>query len=229
MNKNLWKEKLLKKLINFNLQDKHKNGILSIKDFVEKVSEYIPEFIKENLNKAKNGKILEYINSNPYDCQVIKIDNCNEIETEDLLTVNNNLITYNEYSRIKFNLNFERDLEILELQNELKNALDTIKTADNILERLNALNSEFNEKHESLNKQASLIESCLVVFNYEKLFTEITPEQFVKEMNKDFGDKNDKIDLFGKEISNTKLFLYLLKANLYNEKAFKSTQEIDEN
>ena len=134
-----------------------------------------------------------------------------------------------KYSRIKFSLNFERDLELLELNNELKDALYAIKTTDNILERLNTLKSEFNEEYESINKQASLIESCLVVFDYKRLFTEITPKKFVKEMKKDFSDNNDKIELFSKEISNTKLFLYLLIIDLYNEEAFKSTQGIDEN
>ena len=224
----LRKEINIRELINFDLYDRHKNEILLINDFVQKNSKNIPEFIKE-YNKTKIKNILEYINSHPYDCNQIKIEKCNKKEKDILTKINTNLRQYDEYSRIKFNLTLERDLELLELKNKVTELLNRIKSVDSFLERLNKLKIGFSNKYESLNRQVSSIESCLIVFDYKRLFTDITPEIFVKELKKDFNNKNDKIDLFSKEISNTKLFLYLLKENLYDENAFKSTQGIDEN
>ena len=218
----------IRELINFDLYERHKNEILLINDFVQKNTKNIPEFIKD-FNKAKIRNILEYINSHPYDCNQIKIEKCNKREKDILTKINTNLRQYDEYSRIKFNLTLERDLELLELKNKVTELLNRIKSVDSFLERLNQLKIGFINKYESLNIQVSLIESCLIVFDYKRIFTEISPEIFVKELKKDFNNKNDKIDIFSKEISNTKLFLYLLKANLYDEKAFKSTQGIDEN
>ena len=221
-------EKMFDKSINIDMYDNYKKSIFSIEEFVTENSTDIPEFVKD-FNRKKINKILKYIKSNPYDCDVINIESCNKNEEDYLSKLNNNLGTLNKYSRIKFNLTFERDLAFLELKNVLKNSVDWINNIDIFLNDFNKLKDEFSKEYVNIKSKVSLIESCLIVFNYKRLFTEITPEKFVTEMKKNFSEKEDKIDIFGKEINNTKLFLYLLKENLYNEKAFKATKGIDEN
>ena len=84
---------------------------------------------------------------------------------------------------------------------------------------------KFKEKYNEFKREASLINDWLICFDYSKIFNEINVEQFSDFIKKKFTGVN--IDLFGKEINNLYLYIYFLKKGIFNEKAFKST--IDSN
>ena len=73
----------------------------------------VPKFI-EGLTKKEVKKIIKYINSNKYDYKEINIENCTKEEDLILIKINNELKKMDIYSRIKFNITFERDLELIE-------------------------------------------------------------------------------------------------------------------
>lgn len=72
------------------------------------------------ISKKKEIKnIINYINSNKYNLEKIGLgNNCEKKEKEHLSKLNKELKKLDIYSRIKFNLTFERDLDILELNSE---------------------------------------------------------------------------------------------------------------
>ena len=135
--------------------------------------------------------------------------------------LNRELSKFDIYSRIKFNLTLERNMELLELKKELENSISTIKTTDDLLKRLNEHKLKFKEKYNEVKREASLINDCLICFDYSNIFNEISVEQFSDFIKKNFTGVN--IDLFGKEINNLYLYIYFLKKGIFNEKAYKST------
>ena len=141
-------------------------------------------------------------------------------EKDLLVNLNKELNKLDIYSRIKFNLTFERDLKLMELKSELDNTVETVKLTDDLLEKLKALKSEFNQKLNEVQNKVSLINDCLFVFDYSKLFKEINVEEFSKCIKENFKDVT--IDLFEEEINNIFLYIYFLKKGIYNEIAYKS-------
>ena len=75
-------------------------------------------------------------------------------------------------------------------------------------------------KLNEVQNKVSLINDCLFVFDYSKLFKEISVEDFSKCLMENFKDVT--IDLFEEEINNIFLYIYFLKKNIYNEIAYKS-------
>ena len=112
-------------------------------------------------------------------------------------------------------------MELIEFKNELDNAISTTKTTDDLLKRLNELKLKFKEKFNKVKQEASLINDCLITFDYSNIFNEISVEEFAEFTKKQFTGVN--IDLFGKEINNLYLYIYFLKNGIFNEKAYKST------
>ena len=108
----------------------------------------------------------------------------------------------------------------MELKSELDNTVETVKLTDDLLEKLKALKSEFNQKLNEVQNKVSLINDCLFVFDYSKLFKEINVEEFSKCIKENFKDVT--IDLFEEEINNIFLYIYFLKKGIYNEIAYKS-------
>lgn len=171
----LQKEDLYKKLNSFNLYERAKEDILSDNDFVQNLMEKIkvPEFIK-NFKKKEIKNIMNFIHSNKYNLEKINLsNNCEKKEKEYLYKLNKELKKLDIYSRIKFNLTFERDLDLLELNNELEKVISAIKEIDNFLEQLHKLKSTFGDKFKEVQNELSLINNCLIVFDNSKIFHEI--------------------------------------------------------
>ena len=187
-----------------------------VQNLMEEIN--IPQFVKNLKKEDKN--IINYVKHNKYNLKNIKIDNCENKEKERLVNLNRELNNLDFYSRIKFNLTLERDLELMKLKSELDNTVETIKTTDEVLEKLKALRSEFKQKLNEVQNKVSLINDCLFVFDYSKLFKEISVEDFSKCIKENFKDVT--IDLFEEEINNIFLYIYFLKKNIYNEIAYKS-------
>ena len=217
----LKKDSSYKKLNSFNHYEKSKEVIMENVEFVENLMEKIkvPQFVK-NLKKNEIKNIINYVNNNKYDFEQINIVNCEKKEKDLLVNLNKELNKLDIYSRIKFNLTFERDLKLMELKSELDNTVETVKLIDDLLEKLKALKSEFNQKLNEVQNKVSLINDCLFVFDYSKLFKEINVEEFSKCIKENFKDVT--IDLFEEEINNIFLYIYFLKKGIYNEIAYKS-------
>lgn len=221
----LQKEDLYKKLNSFNLYERAKEDILSDNDFVQNLMEKIkvPEFIK-NFKKKEIKNIMNFIHSNKYNLEKINLsNNCEKKEKEHLSKLNKELKKLDIYSRIKFNLTFERDLDLLELNNELEKVVSAIKEIDNFLEQLHKLKSTFGDKFKEVQNELSLINNCLIVFDNSKIFHEISIEEFAKCLKEKFN--NDTVDLFAKEMNNVYLYIYFIKKGIFIESAYKSIIE----
>lgn len=220
----LEKDESYKNLNSFNLYEKIKEDILANNKFVQELMNKIkvPECLNHfRINEIKN--IIDYIKTNKYDYKEINIDNCEKKEKIHLLNLNKELNKYDIYSRIKFNLTFEKSMELIEYKNELRNVISTIKTTDDLLYRLNEIKFKFKEKHNEVKREVSLINDCLKAFDYSNIFSEISVEKFAEFIKNTFNGVT--IDLFGKEINNFYLYIYFLKKGIFNEKAYKSTIE----
>ena len=224
---------LLNKDQNYKATDKldlynhSKNDILEDYSFVEDLMAKlkVPKFI-EGLTKKEVKKIIKYINSNKYDYKEINIENCTKEEDLILIKINNELKKMDIYSRIKFNLTFERDIKIIEFYNELKSYKASIESIDNYNKIIDEFKAKFIKSYLKLKEEYKLINGCIIVFDNSKIFHEISKKEFVEFISNQF--KNIKIDLFEKEINNIFLYIFLLKKNIYNEIAFKTTEGIND-
>lgn len=66
----------------------------------------------------------------------------------------------------------------------------------------------------------SLINNYLIAFDNSKIFSQISIKEFAKY--------KETVNLFGKEINNIYLYIYFKKNGIYNEYAFKSIIESDD-
>lgn len=206
------KDQNYKAIDKLDLYNYSKNDILEDYSFVEDLMAKlkVPKFI-EGLTKKEVKKIIKYINSNKYDYKEINIENCTKEEDLILIKINNELKKMDIYSRIKFNLTFERDIKIIEFYNELKSYKASIELMDNYNKIIDEYKTKFIKSYLKLKEEYKLINGCINVF-------EFISNQF----------KNIKIDLFEKEINNIFLYIFLLKKNIYNEIAFKTTEGIND-
>ena len=178
-----------------DLYNHSKNDILEDYSFVEDLMAKlkVPKFI-EGLTKKEVKKIIKYINSNKYDYKEINIENCTKEEDLILIKINNELKKMDIYSRIKFNLTFERDIKIIEFYNELKSYKASIESIDNYNKIIDEYKAKFIKSYLKIKEEYKLINDCIIVFDF-------ISNQF----------KNIKIDLFEKEINNIFLYIFLLK------------------
>ena len=206
------KDQNYKPIDKLDLYNQSKNDIIEDYSFVEDLMAKleVPKFI-EGLTKKEVKKIIKYINSNKYDYKEINIENCTKEEDLILIKINNELKKMDIYSRIKFNLTFERDIKIIEFYNELKSYKASIESMDNYNKIIDEYNAKFIKSYLKLKEEYKLINGCIIVFDF-------ISNQF----------KNIKIDLFEKEINNIFLYIFLLKKNIYNEIAFKTTEGIND-
>ena len=206
------KDQNYKAIDKLDLYNYSKNDILEDYSFVEDLMAKlkVPKFI-EGLTKKEVKKIIKYINSNKYDYKEINIENCTKEEDLILIKINNELKKMDIYSRIKFNLTFERDIKIIEFYNELKSYKASIESMDNYNKIIDEYKAKFIKSYLKLKEEYKLINDCIIVFDF-------ISNQF----------KNIKIDLFEKEINNIFLYIFLLKKNIYNEIAFKTTEGIND-
>lgn len=224
----LQKDDSNKILNSFNFYERDKEDILSDYEFAQfwmkKIK--VPEFIK-NFKKKEIKNIINNINSNKYNLEKIDLgNNCEKKEKEHLSKLNKELKKLDIYSRIKFNLTFERDLELLELNSELEKVISAIKETDDLLEKLNKFKLDFGEKYKEVKNELSLINNCLIAFDNSKIFSQINIKEFAKYLKEKFN--KETINLFGKEINNIYLCIYFIKNGIYNEYAFKSIIESDD-
>ena len=236
------KDKLLEKIKELNLflnKIKNHTELVSqsnIESKTVKISSY-NRFVKENikdlnmpniikkLKKEKMQRIVEVIKSNIYETKKLEIENPNEDEERYLSLLNEELINYDLYSRYKFNLNVENYIELNIFNNELNIALGLIEESKNFFLDLKKLETETKKEYGKIANNDLLIENSLILFDFKKLFTKISREEFAQFI-KDNLNNNEKINIFGKEISNTYLLIYLIHNKLYDENAYKSTSGI---
>ena len=172
--------------------------------------------------------IINYINTNIYDNNEISIENCDEEEKKYLKIINEYLQELDLYSRIKFKINFEKQIKLVKFSKELKNVLQFFEDADNQIKNFNELKNNFNNKYQIIQRESQAIEEFLIAFDKTKIFCDINQKSFVDDMKKEFKDEDNKVDILGKEINNMYLFIYLKKRDLYDEQAYKNTPDLGE-
>ena len=210
-----------------DLYDRSKKNIFENYSFIEEMMKklHVPKFI-EGIAKEDVKNIIKYVNSNKYDYKEIKIEDCPTKEKHLLVKINSELKKMDIYTRIKFNLTFERDLEIVEFYNELKKYIALIESADNFKKSINEYKKIFKEKYHKLQEEFKLVSDRIIAFDYSKVFHEISAKEFAEFFSNQF--KNVKIDLLGKESNNIFLYIFLLKKNIFHEMAFKTTEGIND-
>ena len=215
---------IAKKIKSFNVNKKCREDIISYSNNIHKVMDEVgvPNFMY-NFKKNEMKRIIDYINANKFNYEKIDIDEPTRNEKKYLSILDRELKNLDIYSRIKFNLNFESYIKLVELKGEIDNAKNAIEIVDDFVADIEKLNLKTIEKMDELKGKISLINDCLFIFDYSKLFKEITVEEFANYIKNLFID--EKIDLFSKEINNIYLYIYLLKKNLFNEIAYKSIVE----
>ena len=159
------KDQNYKAIDNLDLYNHSKNDILEDYSFVEDLMAKlkVPKFI-EGLTKKEVKKIIKYINSNKYDYKEINIENCTKEEDLILIKINNELKKMDIYSRIKFNLTFERDIKIIEFYNELKSYKASIESMDNYNKIIDEYKAKFIKSYLKLKEEYKLINDCIIYF-----------------------------------------------------------------
>ena len=94
------------------------------------------------------------------------------------------------------------------------------KFEDNINNQIN-----FDEEIKQIKNEIDEIEKQLFIFDRKKLFLELSQEQFVNVIEREF--ENDKlIDISGREINDFYFYIYLLKNDMHDEKSYNSSSMI---
>ena len=75
--------------------------------------------------------------------------------------INKELDKLDIYSRIKFNLNFERDMELVELKTKIDKIKNSIVIIDTFVNSLTALDSKLSQQMNIFKRKISLINNCL--------------------------------------------------------------------
>ena len=198
----------------------------TINKYIEE--EIFPDFIKKLINE-KIPNIKFYIDNNPLKLDSIPSDipDLYENEKKIIEVINDHIRAMDIYSRIKFNLTFSQNLELLELKKKADILETSIKNHDAISGKFTEIKEDFYKEKALIDKDIQKMETSLITFDRSLLFTEIKPDEFVNILNDDFMNDDSEIDLLGKEVNNFYLYIYLLKRNLYNEEAYKSTSGIN--
>ena len=115
--------------------------------------------------------------------------------------INRELDKLNIYSRIKFNLIFEKDMELVELKTKIDKIKNSIVIIDTFVNSLTALDSKIAQQMNIIKRKISLINNCLLSFDYSKLFVDL----FLK---------NKFIYKFYSNFMQKKLIKIILKNNL---------------
>ena len=87
--------------------------------------------------------------------------------------INKELDKLDIYSRIKFNLNFEKDMELVELKTKIDKIKNSIVIIDTFVNSLTALDSKIAQQMNIIKRKISLINNCLLSFDYSKLFVDL--------------------------------------------------------
>ena len=127
------------------------------------------------------------------------------------------------YRRLKFNLTFDYNISLLELNNKLNPVLENLNKISKIERQINDTN--FKNRIDEIKNEMHNYDKKIGIFKREKMFVEISEKEFVKEIVKIFGNEGF-IYFSTKEISNFYMFIYLKKNNLYHEKSFKMATDI---
>lgn len=198
----LEKADLKKEINSFKIDEESREIIFFYSNKVETEMDKagVPNFIK-SFQKKEVSKIIEKINSNKLNHKEIEIENPTEKEKKYLSIINRELDKLDIYSRIKFNLNFERDMELVELKTKIDKIKNSIVIIDTFVNSLTALDSQISQQMNIFKRKISLINNCLFSFDYSKIFVDLKTEEFSYYAKNLF--MNEQIDLFSKEINNT--------------------------
>ena len=133
----LEKADLKKEINSFKIDEKSREIIFFYSNKVETEMDKagVPNFIKK-FKKKEVSKIIQNINSNKLNHKEIEIENPTEKEKKYLSMINKELDKLDIYSRIKFNLNFERDMELVEIKTKIDKIKNSIVIIDTFVKSL---------------------------------------------------------------------------------------------
>ena len=145
----LEKADLKKEINSFKIDEESREIIFFYSNKVETEMDKagVPNFIKK-FKKKEVSKIVQNINSNKLNHKEIEIENPTEKEKKYgfLSMINRELDKLNIYSRIKFNLNFEKDMELVELKTKIDKIKNSIVIIDTFVNSLTALDSKIAQQ-----------------------------------------------------------------------------------
>ena len=199
---------------------------------IKPINKAIKNKINELILSDNNGLILdkvenisEYIKRNILSLSPIPIhiSNGEKNEKNNIRILNSILNDMDIYRRLKFNLTFDYNISLLELNNKLNPVLENLNKISKIERQINDIN--FKNRIDEIKNEMQNYDKKIRLFKRQKLFVEINEIEFVEEIVKIFG-KEGFIDFSTKEISNFYMFIYLKKNNLYHEKSFKMATDI---
>ena len=207
-----------------------KAQFLNEKEYVEELLETvnIPNFLS-GLKNTSIKHVSKYIKKNILDIKEIPmtIPDLDENEIRIIRYLNDNIKNMGEYERIKFNCCLERDVDLLNLQEEINTIMPSIEAYDENKSIYEEAKNYIEEEFEKINNELRLLDIFKIVFNRNILSNIISTADFETALNEEFQKDNCEIDLLSNEINNFYLYIYLLKLKLYDEEAYKSTSGIN--
>ena len=169
-----------------------------------------------------------YFKKNIVNIDDIKINEINRdlIDINKINTLNNLKKNMNIKDKLKFNVTFEKNIDLLNTKNDIENIIPFFDKIDKIQKMIDELAIYFEEEKTELKKELNNINSSVKFIKRKEIFSEFSKEEFI-ESSKFIFDKKD-VNYFSTEINNFYLYIFLLKKDLYHEFSFKSTSGIND-
>lgn len=177
------------------------------------------------LNRKKVKNIITYLNNNFLNLENIPLSVAkgDKDEEKNIKQLNDILSNLDIYKRLKFNLTFNQNLELIDLKKEIIHIMKNVEIIKEIENNINDIN--FKDDLEKIKTEIDGIDKQIFIFERKKFFSEISQEKFLFVIEKEFSS-NKSIDVSGKEITDFYFFIYLLKMDIYHEKSYKAEESV---
>lgn len=177
------------------------------------------------LNRKKVKNIITYLNNNFLNLENIPLSVAkgDKDEEKNIKQLNDILSNLDIYKRLKFNLTFNQNLELIDLKKEIIHIMKKVEIIKEIENNINDIN--FKDDLEKIKTEIDGIDKQIFIFERKKFFSEISQEKFLFVIEKEFSS-NKSIDVSGKEITDFYFFIYLLKMDIYHEKSYKAEESV---
>ena len=204
-----------------------------IEDLKENIASELSSLVLKKYDLDLSDKKIKYLglqfSRDPVNLNDIEIDedmNRYEGEENDLEYFNGLRRQMNIKDKIKFNITFDYNLEIINYKKSIDILLDEFNKIDGINNSIQDLNNYFKNELDKVIQENEYFDKIIKLINREKIFLDIKKEEFESLLEKEFKDEN--IDILETEINNFYFFIYLLKQGLYDENSYKSTKDISD-
>ena len=201
-------------------------SIIELKNSLEEEISNLP--LKDctiSLSKGEIRKLDKYFKE--------KILNTDDIQINDINNTNDNLIYINSMNyfnnlrknmtikeKLKLNVTFEKNICLINIKKKIDELIPIYEKIKNIEHEIEEFKNMCKEELEILKGEIDNINIASQFIKREEIFNSFNQEEFIRTLESCYDKKN--INNFSSEINNFKLYIYLLKNNLYDEKSYKS-------